>query len=281
MRLEGIWARSELQKRLRQSRRDVEQVSVPTSKAPTLEDAGWEMISASKTRVRFQRDLSLAEIVELQTWRVMYQCSPLPRAAPFCLELHSDKANKRDTLSRIGNAARVGRTMTEPPNQVEQQFRSLLTLRRELNDYARALHSSTIFEKTPFQIHGELARRAEIPNVAASINIPVEELTSEKEISLLRQARRLSQMPEMLVNYHSHPWFRCKIDTWSMEVQTDLGAHLQRFKEALTEIDELLVDLASTIGAEKPDSTRRGAGKMSSDVTLCELPDHGTRFRRD
>lgn len=74
MRLEGISARSDLLKRFRQSRRTVEQVSVAATQVPEFQAAGWEVFRAGRTRVRLQRERSLSELVELQTWRVMYQC---------------------------------------------------------------------------------------------------------------------------------------------------------------------------------------------------------------
>lgn len=74
MRLEGISARSELQKKFRQSRGRVEHVSVRHSQVAEFEAVGWEVTAMRKTRARLQRERPLADFVELLTWRVMYLC---------------------------------------------------------------------------------------------------------------------------------------------------------------------------------------------------------------
>lgn len=74
MKLQGIFARSELLKRFRESRSPVEQISVRPAQKASFEAVGWQVISVGKSKVRMQRNRSLAESVELQTWRVMYLC---------------------------------------------------------------------------------------------------------------------------------------------------------------------------------------------------------------
>jgi len=74
MRLQGIFARSDLLKRFRESRRPFEQISVGPTQVASYERVGWEQISVGRTRVRLQRDRSLPDWVETQTWRVMYMC---------------------------------------------------------------------------------------------------------------------------------------------------------------------------------------------------------------
>lgn len=150
---------------------------------------------------------------------------------PFCLEIHSDKANKRDTLKRIQRATNV--SAQEVSRQARGQFAALLGLRRELNEYARVLHEPVLNGATAFETHGDLATLHDIPDVVAPIQVDAQSLTQEKEAELLRLARRLAQMPDMLARYIEHPWYGCRIKEWTLAGQTDVRAHLERLREML------------------------------------------------
>src|SRR6185503_2498115 len=75
---------------------------------------------------------------------------------PFCVEIHSDKANKRDTLVRIDQA--WSQVVPRVGGQARRDLEGLLSLRRDLNKYAQDLHEPVIFGQSAFEIHSELAR---------------------------------------------------------------------------------------------------------------------------
>jgi len=89
---------------------------------------------------------------------------------PFCLEIHSDKANKRDVLSRIGRTKSI---ISKTPAQSQRKFDRLLHLRRELNEYVRALHTPVSLEQTAFDLQGGLATLADVPDIPAELALPV------------------------------------------------------------------------------------------------------------
>jgi len=169
---------------------------------------------------------------------------------PLCLEIHSDKANKRDVILRIGASLQARKP--NPGRQARMQFDALLALRRELNEYVRTLHKSLLFEKSAFDIHGELALLESVPTILATIGIPIAALDVEGELRLIRQARQLAQMPEMLVHYHEHPWYGCTVTEWSLEQQTLLLGHFVRFRDTLSSFDALALSLAELMGVNRP-----------------------------
>jgi very-short-patch-repair endonuclease len=172
--------------------------------------------------------------------------------APFCLEIHSDKANKRDVLHRIGRATQVAPPTTQRRARIA--FDRLLLLRKELNAYVRALHQPTINGRSAFEIHGDLAQLASVPEVAAKLALPTARINADREQGLLRQARRLAQMPDMLLHYFEHPWFGCKLGTWSMEAQSEMEAHLDLFVESLKAVTPISNQLAEAMRIPVPDS---------------------------
>ena len=172
--------------------------------------------------------------------------------SPFCLQIHSDKANKREVLQGIGRAASTSIATTQ--RQARMNFDRLLLLRRELNSYVRTLHQPMMNEWSAFDLHGELAQLAQVPEVAAKIDLPIARLDAEAEQNLLRQARRLAQMPDMLLHYFEHPWFGCSIKSWSMEAQADMQAELELFVDSIQAAIPLASHMAEAMAVATPNS---------------------------
>jgi very-short-patch-repair endonuclease len=172
--------------------------------------------------------------------------------SPFCLEIHSDKANKRDVLQRIGRAASTSASTTQ--RQARMNFDRLLLLRRELNSYVRTLHQTVVNGRSAFDLHGELAQLAQLQEIASKIELPIATLDTEAEQTLLRQARRLAQMPGMLLHYFDHPWFGCSISSWSMEAQAEMQAELELFVASIQAATPLASEMAAAMGVAEPNS---------------------------
>lgn len=75
---------------------------------------------------------------------------------PMCLELHSNKANKRSVLEELGRTLNIGR-----PTEVDAQgsFDRLTQLRGQLNDHAKSMHARIgVAQLSPFLIVGNLSK---------------------------------------------------------------------------------------------------------------------------
>jgi len=123
----------------------------------------------------------------------------------LCLELHSQKANKRSVLDELKRTWQLGRPRGE---ELEAIISRLTQTRNRLNDYATKLHK--IIEPsgiTPFRIFGELARLGERGLEIGKINIPecvtwsAEERRIRKDI-LFELLHRI----EIMGSPSNHPW---------------------------------------------------------------------------
>jgi len=140
-----------------------------------------------------------------------------------------------------------------PARQTRQQFETLRRLRGELNDYVRLLHEVVPeIGKTPFELHGALARLHDIPDVPAAIDIPVHELDVEREDMLRRQARKLTALPAMLSGYDQHPWFGCVLSEWSLAGQSELNGHLERFQSSVAALHPVLDEVSRAMRLTPP-----------------------------
>ncbi|HLF83395.1 MAG TPA: hypothetical protein VI837_04395 [Blastocatellia bacterium] len=114
-----------------------------------------------------------------------------------------------------------------------------------------ALHQPIINGRSAFDIHGDLAQLASVPEVAAKLALPTARINADREEALLRQARRLAQMPDMLPHYFEHPWFGCTLGTWSMEAQSEMEAHLELFVETLNAVTPISNQMAEASASRR------------------------------
>ncbi len=109
----------------------------------------------------------------------------------YCLELHSNKANKKEILAQFAKAIEQG----EKPagrSRWEQVVQGLLKLRGQLNALPRELHRRYIDGGSLYDDIGYLAEAGEQPEFAPTPLDPAE-MTDEQHSGLLKAARELSR----------------------------------------------------------------------------------------
>ncbi len=72
--------------------------------------------------------------------------------APFCLELHSNKAQKKNVLKQLENTLAVGNTKC--PEEYEQTANKLYELRKTLNDVVVKLHKKQLCGYSVYELVG-------------------------------------------------------------------------------------------------------------------------------
>ena len=149
----------------------------------------------------------------------------------FCLELHSDKANKRDTLVRISRAADHDAV---PFPAAERKFQELLRLRRELNAYVRALHQPVLGGRTAYDIHGALAALDAAPDVPADFGFDAAALSEQHEAELLERVARVSRFAAIFDDPTPHIFTGVCADRWSIQLQAEVAIALRALGGAFT-----------------------------------------------
>ena len=102
---------------------------------------------------------------------------------PFCLELHSNRAKKKDVLEQLDAALSVGRQA--PPENYALQAQRLGESRQELNDFVKELHAIRPFGLT---LYDAIARYEQLRDAADILSIPtsyINDLTDERLLRIL------------------------------------------------------------------------------------------------
>ncbi|HKO57759.1 MAG TPA: DUF3320 domain-containing protein [Thermoanaerobaculia bacterium] len=167
----------------------------------------------------------------------------------FCLELHSDKANKRDTLVRIGRAAACD--PVEYP-VAERQFQELLHLRKELNAYVRALHQPALGLRTAYDIHGALAALDAVPDVVTDLDFDPATLNEQQEAELLEHVAGISRFADIFDAPTPHLFAGLRADRWSAQLQAEVAIAMRNLSTSAAALRNTGADAAAMLDLAQP-----------------------------
>jgi very-short-patch-repair endonuclease len=154
---------------------------------------------------------------------------------PLCLELHSNKANKRDVIQEIGRTWQLGRPKAA---DVEALIPKLEQSRAFLNNHAASMHERhSPSGLTPFVIMGQLVGLGNRGRDAADIVFPdVESWTEEDRIERRKLCEELVARVEQIGPPSQHPWRGvCR----EMVLNIDLDPIERRIRSLIARLDQL------------------------------------------
>lgn len=168
-----------------------------TGKSQTIVNLIAELMASGKTILFVSEKMAALEVVKSRLDRI--------GLGKFCLELHSHKARKKDVLQELESSLKE---IQEEELDIERQLNRLEALRKQLNEYNRALHQPLYkIRLSPFQLFGmkEAAEKkfSEIP----VIRIPSpEDITPEQWEESIIELENLSKLSQLLPPLAENPW---------------------------------------------------------------------------
>ncbi len=204
-----------------------------TGKSQTITNLIAELLAAGKTVLFVCEKMAALEVVKSRLDKI--------GLGDYCLELHSRKANKREFIGELDRTLRLG-----APQEVdlEDKFDELDRLKKELNDYARALATPVgAINETPFQLIGQCEHTRDYFR-AADRNVPVIHLENvetctrrelgEADQALRDLALRIRDVTPVLKN----PWRECSPTRTLTRLDIDdLLGYFARIRTLIREID--------------------------------------------
>lgn len=168
-----------------------------TGKSQTIVNLIAELMASGKTILFVSEKMAALEVVKSRLDRI--------GLGKFCLELHSHKARKKDVLQELESSLKE---IQEDELDIDRQLNRLEALRKQLNEYNRALHQPLYkIRLSPFQLFGmkETAEKkfSEIP----VIRIPSpEDITPEQWEESIIELENLSKLSQLLPPLAENPW---------------------------------------------------------------------------
>lgn len=172
--------------------------------------------------------------------------------APFCLEIHSHKAGKKEVLDQI--RAALDAANAPPPADWEHASTRLAQARAELNTYAETLH----LQREPgFSIYEALARieaLADAPTIPLALESPLA-LTRDDIDALHQKADDLAIACRAVAPIPSHPLRGLHCTTYSPDMPERARALLEHAESALAAFDRALAAAAQALASTPPPAT--------------------------
>jgi superfamily I DNA and/or RNA helicase/very-short-patch-repair endonuclease len=156
----------------------------------------------------------------------------------FCLEMHSQKANKRQVLDELNHVLNKQKSNKKIPKEVYSQIN---VIREKLNTYVDIVHlSREPYGRTVYEVHGTLAKQENIPELMVNFNI---EPTTELE-SIYRLLSDLERYRDSVYQSDFQPWEGFNDENYSLELKSQVKAYLTELskqfgntKKVATEIE--------------------------------------------
>ncbi|MBP3039566.1 DUF3320 domain-containing protein [Bacillaceae bacterium Marseille-Q3522] len=204
---------------------------------------------------------------------------------PFCLEIYSNKAQKKDILNQLETSFTMKKYQYD--SRWEQFAAEIAALKKELNGYVSAIHQPTSLGQTLFHMierYSGLKRAKNILSFDRQTVREKDEVTFKKEIKLIENVAAAGSQCGDLVN---HPWKEINRQEYSLQFHDEVKQLLEDIVSLSQKLTQFLsdVDGGLSIGS-KGKSGKWVAGMMEILDHLRILPEinfaflHESKFER-
>ncbi len=158
----------------------------------------------------------------------------------FCLDLHSNKTDKKTVLNQLRAARNDAQTSGRGPatgDNWQVQSDSLQQTRDKLNTYVRELHLQRLpLGKSVFDAYAELARLHDVPDLDFALaNV---DQCNQSSIAHTKEAlAQLAAYRDVLDQRKTYPWHETSVTAYTHELEGDIRAHFGRIIAALEQLD--------------------------------------------
>ncbi|MBQ9899244.1 MAG: DUF4011 domain-containing protein, partial [Ruminococcus sp.] len=168
---------------------------------------------------------------------------------PFCLELHSNKAQKRTVLKQLEEALNVGRI--KQPQEYKSQAEKISAMRRELNGVMQEIHKVRHFglslydAAVRYEKYKDFGGRLEFTNEQIdAMSESSYEMWHENLESLTAAGREFGDVP-------GSPLKICRLTSCAPDIRDTLSSKLGELKEKLRPVGEDTAQLCGICGTDK------------------------------
>ncbi len=155
---------------------------------------------------------------------------------PFCLELHSNKATKESFRTQVREALTVAGAGASDRWEIETN--RLAGQRQALNDYARDLHASRAFGKSPYWVISRLIGHGGEPKIPLDLGDPSGRAIEEFE-RMRTAVREMAEAARISGNPAGHPLGAVRLSTWAYGIEDDAQRAIQGAEEARRSLKDI------------------------------------------
>lgn len=176
---------------------------------------------------------------------------------PFCLELHSNKAKKKDVLSQLDLTLNLGRI--KHPSDYRIQAEKLYEKRKELNKIVNEVHKVQLFG---FSLYDAISRSEQYEQYSGEIKFTesdIEMLSSEKFDSWIKLCEKLEIINKECGGICDNPLEGIELSNYSMNIKNEAQKKLKDYAEFMKEYSDTISECENVTGCmikKKSDVTK-------------------------
>ena len=208
-----------------------------TGKSQTITALIANVLAEGKTVLFVAEKMAALEVVQKRLSAI--------GLAPFCLELHSNKAKKKDVLEQLRQASEV--TKYRSSGEYAASVSRIKALREDLNKYATALHRQQKCGKTLFQLINEYQAYETAPEIS-SFNVGfITGITDEKLYALDMLVDGLASAGRAIGHPRNHPLSAVHCTAYSQQLRRTAVDKANDYRVSLDDLKEEITAFSNTL----------------------------------
>ncbi len=213
-----------------------------TGKSQTITNLICHLLATGKTVLFVSEKMAALEVVHRRLNNI--------GLGPFCLELHSSKANKAEVLSQLDESLQSAAKRTIKEWEIEAE--RLSTLRGELNTLVEALHLPHPNDLTLYEAMGTVIKwssKWRHPAPMDWVNADQHDRRKLEEIRTI--VRKMVALAGQISDISEHPLEAIEKTSWTPLWQQDLWNACIELADTAKELQVLLVDFLQVLGFDQ------------------------------
>jgi very-short-patch-repair endonuclease len=197
-----------------------------TGKSQTITNLITHCLSIGKTVLFVSEKMAALEVVKKRLEKV--------GMGPFCLELHSNKARKRDVLEDLARTLRVQRVT--PPDNWDQISKEVEDKRERLNQYVIELHKKRGAELTYFDalsglmgLEDTYRLKIDFGNDSNKPGVKILEKYKDLLDEFTAKAKEIGEVS-------NHPFKESSLENWSRSLDLDVKQILEKINHSIIDV---------------------------------------------
>lgn len=206
-----------------------------TGKSQTITNIIANMLFQGKTVLFIAEKMAALSVVEKRLSNI--------GLGPFSLELHSNKARKKDVLNQLEETLGIGQL--KRPQEYEQEAERLYELRKGLNATMQAIHKKQACGLSLYEIISVYENYIKAPGSIAINEAVVESYTQQKHAQWIDTLDKVATTSQACGGAHKNPLCALRTSTYSSQLRDAIGNSGTSYKNTLTELKDTVTQLAA------------------------------------
>jgi very-short-patch-repair endonuclease len=239
-----------------------------TGKSQTITNLIANSIARGKTVLFVSEKMAALEVVQRRLDRA--------KLGPFCLELHSSKANKKLVIQELARCIDQRFSVRQAMSQADLD--RLFARRNELNSYVQTLHRNrSPLSQSPYQVLGKLAENYSAPilQLQPDDEVPlglISGLSPEAEMAVDDTVQQMLPLWDVALAEEKYPWFGCEEQLITAETRDVYKRRIEAILGALGALEELGEQVFTSLLLDRPNTLQEIDWLLSLDIVLRQNP---------